>query len=238
MLIGLIKKWNFYYFYPKKKEDMCFSAAASFTAGSIITATGIATEIKVQKPSQRLFAGIPLIFGIQQIAEGFVWISLQKPDHLLMQNISTYIFLFAADLIWPVMVAASCLLMEENLKKRKLMRILLIPGIALSLYYGCCLLLFKVKPEILNCHVNYAGDFPHFMVIPAFLTYLVVTITPLLISSVKGVFWLGIMLFLGVVISALFYIQNITSVWCFFGAVISVMIYWVLSIQKNTAKNR
>ena len=212
---------------------MCFSAGASFTAGTIITATGIATELKVKKPSQRLFAGIPLIFGIQQIAEGFVWISLQKPDHLLMQNISTSIFLLASDIIWPVMIAASCLLMEENSKKRKILRFLLLPGIALSLYYAICLLFVKVKPEILNCHINYAGDFPHLLVIPAFLVYLVVTITPLLVSSIKGTFWLGIMLFLGVVVSVVFYIENVTSVWCFFGATISVMIYWVLGIQNK-----
>lgn len=214
---------------------MCFSAAASFTAGVIISATGVATEIKVQKPSQRLFASIPLIFGIQQIAEGFVWISLQNQGHLLMQNISTYIFLLAADIIWPVMIAASCLLMEENPKKRKILRFLLIPGIALSLYYAFCLLFFHVKPEILNCHINYAGDYPRLLVIPAFLVYLFVTITPLLVSSVKGTFWLGIMLFLGVVVSVVFYIENVTSVWCFFGAAISVMIYWVLGIQKKMA---
>jgi hypothetical protein len=212
---------------------MCFSAGASFTAGTIISAIGIATEIKVQKPSQRLFASIPLIFGIQQIAEGFVWISLQNPGHLLMQNISTDIFLFTSDIIWPVMIAASCLLMEENPQRRKLLRFLLIPGIVLSLYYAFCLFFFDVKPEILNCHINYAGDYPHLLVIPAFLVYLVVTITPLMVSNVKGTFWLGIILFLGVLISVVFYIENVTSVWCFFGAIISVMIYWVLSIQKK-----
>jgi hypothetical protein len=94
-------------------------------------------------------------------------------------------------------------------------------------------LFFDVKPEILNCHINYAGDYPRFLVIPAFLIYLVVTITPLLVSSLKGTFWLGIILFLGVIISVVFYIENVTSVWCFFGAVISVLIYWVLGIQKK-----
>lgn len=213
---------------------MCFSAGASFTAGAVISAAGIATELKVQKPSQRLFASIPLIFGIQQIAEGFVWISLQKPDHLLMQHIGTYVFLFAADIIWPVMIAASCLLMEENPRKRRIMKIMLLLGASLSLYYAFCLLFFNVNAEILNCHINYAGDFPKLLVIPAFLLYLVVTITPLMISSVKKMYWLGIMLFFGVIISVIFYIENVTSVWCFFGAIISIMIYWVLSNSKKT----
>jgi hypothetical protein len=212
---------------------MCFSAGASFTAGAIISAIGIASGRKVQKPSQRFFASIPLIFGVQQIAEGFVWISLQKPGHLLMQYISTYIFLFASDILWPFTIAASCLLMEESPKRRKILRVLLITGIALSLYYAFCLLSFKVTPEILNCHINYAGDFPPLLVIPAFLVYLTVTVAPLLVSSIKGMYWLGIMLFLGCVVSVVFYIENVTLVWCFFGAIVSVMVYRILVLQSK-----
>jgi len=40
---------------------MCFSAGASFTAGAVISAIGVATVIKVRKPSQKLFAVIPFI---------------------------------------------------------------------------------------------------------------------------------------------------------------------------------
>ncbi|HNX43266.1 MAG TPA: hypothetical protein PLJ84_00780 [Bacteroidales bacterium] len=212
---------------------MCFSATASFTAGAVITAIGVASELKVRKKSQRLFAAVPLIFGLQQIAEGFVWVSLQRPDQLLMQYISTYVFLITADVLWPVMVAASCLLMEENPGKRKILKILLAAGAALSLYYAFCLLSFAVTPEILNCHINYAGEFPHVLVIPAFLVYLVVTITPFFVSGVKGMPWLGAVLFLACVVSVIFYIQNLTSVWCFFAAILSIFIYLLISREKQ-----
>ena len=57
---------------------MCFSAGASFAGGVIISAIGVATVLKVHKPSQIVFASIPLFFGFQQFVEGFVWLILQR----------------------------------------------------------------------------------------------------------------------------------------------------------------
>ena len=75
---------------------MCFSASASFAGGAIITAIGVMTVRTNRDPSRRLFAAIPLIFGVQQISEGFVWVALQSPGYDLMLSISKYIFLIAA----------------------------------------------------------------------------------------------------------------------------------------------
>jgi len=204
---------------------MCFSAGASFTAGAVISAIGVATIMNVRKPSQKLFAVIPLIFGIQQLTEGFVWLALQNPGHLTIQKISTYIFLVVADVLWPVIIPGSLLLMEENMKKRKALRIFLIAGAVLSLYYAICLINFRVTPEILNCHIYYGSAFIQALMIPAFLFYQVVTLIPLFISGVKGMRWLGLLMFLAVVVTVIFYIKNVTSVWCFFAAVISLVIY-------------
>jgi len=204
---------------------MCFSAGASFTAGAVISAIGVATIMNVRKPSQKLFAVIPLIFGIQQLTEGFVWLALQNPGHLTIQKISTYIFLVVADVLWPVIIPGSLLLMEENMKKRKALRIFLIAGAVLSLYYAICLINFRVTPEILNCHIYYGSAFIPALMIPAFLLYQVVTLIPLFISGVKGMRWLGLLMFLAVVVTVIFYIKNVTSVWCFFAAVISLVIY-------------
>jgi hypothetical protein len=220
----------------QKSTKMCFSAAASFTAGAVITSVGVATSLKVQKPSQRLFASIPLIFGIQQIAEGFVWISFQKPDFPVLQQISTFLFLCTALIIWPVMFPASLLLMEENSRKRKILRILLTMGIALALYYACGLVFFKFTPQIVNCHIMYEGDFPMALVMPALLVYIVVALTPLFVSSVKGMRWIGICMFLACTVAFIFYVNNFSSVWCFFAAIISLMIYYVLHLSAEKSR--
>ena len=217
---------------------MCFSAGASFTAGAVISAIGVATVIKVRKPSQKLFAVIPFIFGIQQLTEGCIWLTLQNPGHLTIQKISMYIFLIMADVLWPVMIPGSLLLMEENVKRRKALRIFLIAGAVLSSYYAICLIIFKVKPEILNCHINYGGAFIPSLMIPAFLLYQVVTLIPLFISGVKGMRWLGVLMFLAVVVTVIFYVKNVTSVWCLFAAIISVVIYRMVAVSKDTGSSK
>ena len=212
---------------------MCFSAGASFMAGAVISAVGVATIAKANKSGQKLFAVIPLVFGIQQLAEGCIWVTLQNSGHLAIQNISMYVFLLASDVLWPVMIPGSVLLMEENPKRKKAIRIFLFAGALLSIYYGFCLTHFRVTPEILNCHISYGGDSIHSMMIPAFLFYIVVTITPLFISSVKGMKLMGILMFLAVVVTVIFYVENVTSVWCFFAAILSIIIYWMVSRSGN-----
>jgi hypothetical protein len=212
----------------KKEANMCFSAGASFTAAAVIAAAGVATTANVSKPSQRLFACIPFLFSIQQIAEGFLWLTLLNPDQVILQKINTYLFLIPADVLWPVLIPLSILLMEENVKKRRMIRIFLYAGILLSLYYSICMLLFSVHPVIMNCHIYYGGSFPGKLMLPAFLLYITVTVAPLFISTVKRMYIFGIMMFVACVVSVIFYTKNVTSVWCFFAALLSVLIYWIL----------
>ena len=93
---------------------MCFSAEASFVGGVIITAIGVATIRKVHKPSQIIFACIPLFFGLQQIAEGFLWLALQNPEFAGIQKPAMYWFLIMAEVFWPFMVPLSVLQMEKK----------------------------------------------------------------------------------------------------------------------------
>jgi len=57
---------------------MCFSAGASFTGGIVISSIGVAALKKVHTPSQIVFAGIPLFFGVQQIFRGLLMAGIDK----------------------------------------------------------------------------------------------------------------------------------------------------------------
>lgn len=212
---------------------MCFSPEASFAGGIVISSIGLVTLRKVHKPSQLVFACIPLFFGIQQIAEGFLWLTIPSPEHILMRRISTYVFLILADVIWPLMIPTAILLMEENSKKRRILRILLAAGFSIALYYGYCLLFYHVDPHINGYHIKYYNDFPRLLANVAFVVYLVATITPLFVSSIKRTHFLGILMFLSCLVTALFFTQYLTSVWCFFAALISGVIYWILHDSKK-----
>jgi hypothetical protein len=215
---------------------MCFSPEASFAGGVVISAIGIATITKVHKPSQLVFASIPLFFGIQQIAEGFLWMTLPDNDFYNVQKISTYVFLIMAQVIWPSMIPVSILVMGENKKRKQTLRILSAIGLLLSLYYAFCLLTFSVNPQISGYHILYQNNFPHSLSNPAFAVYLTVTVTPLFISGIKRTWLLGTLMTLSCLVTAIFFTQYLTSVWCFFAALISGVIFWILRDSKMVFK--
>jgi hypothetical protein len=212
---------------------MCFSPEASFAGGVVISAIGIATVKKVHNPSQRIFAGIPLFFGIQQFAEGCLWMTLPLTDFIIIQKISTYLFLIMALIIWPSMIPLSVTLMEEDIRRKKILALFLAPGLILSAYYSFCLIFFRVTPEVSNYHILYTNDFPSHLSMPALLVYIFVTITPLFISGIKRTWLLGILMTLSCLVTAIFFTQFLTSVWCFFAALMSIVIFWILSDSKR-----
>ena len=175
---------------------MCFSSEASFTGGVIISAIGTAVLTRVHKPSQILFACIPLFFGLQQFTEGFLWLTIPRPEYGNELKFLTVLYLAMADVLWPLIIPLSVLFMEENVKKRKILWIFLIAGLLVSSYYTFCLFNFQVKPQIMRYHLFYNTGFPESMAIPALIIYLLATLPPLFVSSVQKTKLLGILMFL------------------------------------------
>jgi len=215
---------------------MCFSAGASFVGGAAITAIGVATIRKAPKPSQTLFASIPLLFGIQQFAEGIVWITLRSEGHQQLQYVAAYIFLTMALIIWPVMLPLSVMIMEKLEKRKKVLIVFLIIGIMLIAYYTYCMIIYPIAPQIKSHHIIYKGDFPKSLMIPAFIVYLIATLPPLFISSVRKTYIMGVLIAISCLISGIFFKEYHTSVWCFFAALVSGVIYWIISISGRIEK--
>jgi hypothetical protein len=216
---------------------MCFSAGASFAGGVVISAVGVATVRKARKPTQRLFAGIPLLFGFQQFAEGVLWVTLRSSGHDWLQNAATYIFLITALVIWPVLIPLSVWFMEEVKKRKKILAGLIVTGGILSLFYVFCLVFYDVNPQINGFHIKYVDEFPETAVDIAFIFYLTSTIAPLFISSVRRMWLFGILITVSCVVAGIFFAQYLTSIWCFFAALISVVIYLILNEPQTTVNS-
>ncbi len=207
---------------------MCFSTEASFIGGAVIVAIGVATIRKVHKPSQLVFACIPLFFGIQQIAEGFVWLGLQNPKYEAFLMPATYIFLIMAEVFWSFMTPLAVMLMEKNKKRLKVLWVLLGMGISVSLYFIFCISTYSIVPEIKEYHIKYVEGYPKSIQLIVFGFYLIASLTPLFISTIKRIYLMGILMAVSCLITMIFYTQFLTSVWCFFGALISIVILWIL----------
>jgi len=215
---------------------MCFSAEASFAGGGILTAIGVFTAAKTRKSSLLVFASIPLLFGSQQIAEGFVWLALQNQQFLEFKSLFIYYFMVMADVIWPTIIPLSIFLMVTDKKKKKFLKYILGAGILLSLYYLVCILNFSVDASISGFHIQYITGFPRPLGYYVFPVYVIVTLTPFFLSEFKKIKILGIIMTISCVITGIFYTHYLVSVWCFFAAILSTMILWIVIDLRKQAK--
>jgi hypothetical protein len=214
---------------------MCFSASASFGAGVVLTVIGVATIKKSQHSSQLLFASIPLIFGVQQIAEGILWISLPNPDSIPIQKIFTTIFLFFAQVLWPIWVPIAIMHLEKKETRTKFQKVLVAAGAVVGSYLAYCLLVFHVEAKIMEHHISYVQDYPAQLRKFVLLFYAMSTIVPAFFSHIKHIWLLGATILIAYLVTAFFYEHYILSVWCFFSSIISLLVYAVI-IEINKAQ--
>lgn len=217
---------------------MCFSANASFGAGVLLIIIGIASIKKVNHNSQLMFACIPLVFGVQQIAEGILWLSLPEPDNVNTQQIATYIFLFFAQVIWPIWVPTAFLLIGKNTSRWNMQKFLLIAGLFIGAYLAYCLLTYNVHAKIVEHHIVYLQEYPTSFKNYGILLYALATIIPPFLSHIKHMWLLGIAVLISYIVSAIFYEYYVLSVWCFFSSIISLFVYVILSEILNVEQRK
>lgn len=207
---------------------MCFSATASFAAGAVLTTIGIVSIRKSPSPSQTMFAGIPFIFGIQQITEGFVWLSHTQHSFAMLHQIATYNFLFFAQVVWPLWVPLSIIRLEPMHKRRAAEKFLVYLGALMSVYQLFCLCTFHVYSVVQEHHVLYVQDYPVIISHFSKAIYICVIFLPLFLSRTPHMKLLGTAVVISCVVSLLVYRMYFVSVWCFFAAVISFIVYIIV----------
>jgi hypothetical protein len=217
---------------------MCFSTTASFGAGVLLTVIGIAAIKKVQAPSQIMFASIPLIFAIQQFSEGFVWLSLSNTDFAPIQQVSTYVFLFFAQILWPFWVPIAIIQLEKQSNRRIFQKIFVAIGVLVAIYFAYLLITYHVQAKIIGYHIKYNQDFPHELGIYGGVFYIIATIAPQFFSHVKRMWIFGVAILISYIITAIFYEHYIVSVWCFFASIISLVVFVTIVEIKKSYKNQ
>lgn len=205
---------------------MCFSAHASFAASAVLVGTGMAAMRSAKVPSQKPFAAIPLIFAVQQGCEGLLWLSLSNPALSPWHAFPMHIYFFIAMAVWPLWLPFSVWLMEEVPSiKQKLMLPLAIGGLVFA-YYALAQIMLGVQVNIACFHVEYMYEYPG--VSWALAAYLLAVALPLFRSSWRYMPIVGGTLLLSLAVSMLFYRSFSLSVWCFFAAILSVQVLWLL----------
>lgn len=214
---------------------MCFSATASFGAAALLSCIGALSVYKMPSKKYAMVAAIPLLFALQQASEGIVWITLNQADCVSLARIAMQAFVIVAWIIWPIWIPLSLLIIERNAVSKRMLYMPLVVGALFSAAVNMHLKLSSVTAEILQCHIVYSTSIAHPIPSLASLAiYCFAVITPFFFSSIKGMSSLGFLITTSLVISYLMWYEALTSVWCFFAALISVSIAYLLSTMKKS----
>lgn len=199
---------------------MCFSPLASFTAGTVLSAVGGVTLRKARTKSELPFASIPLLFGMQQLTEGVIWLSFGHPALL---SVMTFVFLMFSHILWPTYIPLAAYLLETVRWRRRVLAVFVMLGCVVSCYFLYYLLKETVHAEIVRRSIAYVS--PHFFVYFVFSPYSVATCASCLFSSHRWVNFFGVATFLSAVAAYRLYELTFVSVWCFFAALISGVVF-------------
>jgi hypothetical protein len=206
---------------------MCFSASASFSAAGILAIIGMITVQKA-KERYRMFSCIPMIFALQQITEGLLWLSFENSMLMKYESFFTYSFLFFAFILWPIWVPLSVYRIEPRSSKKLWLGLCSLSGIFIAFSLFSYLYTYGANASVLDHHIIYTMFYPEVLVMPGTALYLIATIIPFFISSMRWGWLFGVTLFLSYLVTIYFYYQAFVSVWCFFAALLSILVLLIL----------
>ena len=219
---------------------MCFSAPASFIAASGLSVVGVISTQQARTRKIIPFALIPFFFALQQACEGFVWLTVNNNN--IYNQISIYAYLFFASIWWPFWIPFSLCITEENNKRKTILLILLIMGLILASCYLLSWLLFPQTALVINHHMAYPLLSTPFMSASLeiiyleksmAILYLLATVLPLFVSSVKNLWLAGIIIIILCIIARLYFAAVFGSLWCFFAAIASLLICLIVRTYKK-----
>ncbi|WP_394808259.1 DUF6629 family protein [Nitrosomonas sp.] len=203
---------------------MCFSAEASFIVGGALLVVGVTTARKTIYQKELPIAMIPFIFAIQQLVEGFLWVSLINNDTSQIPFWLSNIYGVFIGIIWPLFVPFAVYCAETNSKRRKIIASIGITGVGLAIYTVIGLIKQPIVAEIINHSINYKHDVANYQLV--IVLYLLATCMPFIFSSYRHLSIAGITITIGFFLAYLIFLETFASVWCFFAAIASALIYF------------
>ena len=208
---------------------MCFSATASFSAGAVLLGIGTLTLKAARRPPELPFAAIPLLFAIQQLSEGVIWLTFRY-EAPQINTAMTYLYSFFSHVLWPVYVPVAVLLMEPPGWRRRALFVFVSPGVVVGVYLLYVLIAYPVVSRPTGQHIEYLS--PHFFAAAVITLYLMSTTLCQFLSTYRTVRIFGVLSLLSFTMAYLLYTTWFISVWCFFAALLSTVVYLHFTLRK------
>jgi Family of unknown function (DUF6629) len=220
---------------------MCFSATVSYSAAAVLVTAGVyaVRQARRLRPAYLMWALVPVLFGLQQAFEGLVWQELDGGDASAAVPFALG-FHFFSHFLWLWWLPLGSYLVEPvhtskfgKLRKRIFGACAMFGAFAGTLVFSVMI----SHPEwmtvgIREHSITYVYSVPyrssiHLPVTPAAL-YALTILVPLLFSSHKMIRIFGWLAALSSLLTSEAYGYAYISVWCFFAAVLSLHIAYMI----------
>jgi hypothetical protein len=201
---------------------VCFSAEADFVSGAAIGLVGVATLTKVQHPREIPLAALPLALALHQVVEGFVWLDLDGGASR-STGVAVTIYLLFAWAFLPIVAPLAIMLIEPPGPARRRIGVLVALGALAGAYQFGALVTGAVYARSVEHTIQYGGAGRY--ADAATVLYVVATCGAPLLSGFRAIFWFGVANIIAVAAIALVQSEALTSVWCLWAAIVSVLIF-------------
>jgi len=218
---------------------MCFSATASFITAMGLAPVGVATLAMARRLGPERWqplALMPLLFATQQALEGFVWLVLDSPGPAPLLPVVSLAYLGFAFALWPIWIPWCALRLATGhlaAWKRLLFRTLWGCGALLAVVLWMPLLFDPnlINPIVRRGSIDYqvTAFWPHFGGhLAVTLIYALIICLPLLLHPFRRLRWLGVAMAVAFGVTQLAFLHAFSSVWCYFSALISMLLIWII----------
>jgi hypothetical protein len=201
---------------------MCFSPDADYTAAVVVGAVGVQTLRSVRTRRELLVGSLPLLFALHQFTEGFVWLGLRGQVSAGLGDAAKDVYVLYAYVVLPMIVPLGLYLIEPSPTHRRWV----LPFVVLGLGVGVVMLWqvtgYPISAQEHASCISYNSNAPYLT--QAAYGYVIATCVPALISSRRYLQWFGIANIVGLAIAFSVREAELTSVWCVYAALVSVLI--------------
>ncbi len=206
---------------------MCFSASASFSAAVACGAVGVLAMRRAER-RDRMIAALPLLFGAHQATEGYVWLTHAEGCGLY----AAYAFASIAFCLWPVYVPTAVWLSETDPVRRRITLWIAVAGLALDIPVARAII-GGLDIDFASSHIAYT---PRIAYPPIYeYLYLTASVGALFVHRNAYVKTFGAVVVAFFSVSVLYFNQARFSVWCFFAAIASALVYQFVVSRADAA---
>jgi hypothetical protein len=202
---------------------VCFAPEADAAIGGIIIIVGSDALRHVREPKQLALASLPLLFGLHQLTEAFVWWGLQGNVAPSIERLAVWTYLLFAFSALPVLAPIAVGLVEQSVTHRRAIAAFGVLGVAVAVVLTIAIFRGPINAVIDGRHVAYhveaLDDGGRWTAL-----YVVATCGALLACSSRDIAALGALSLVAVPVLAWLTLSGFVSLWCFYAAIVSAVI--------------